>query len=64
MRLGYVILYVPKVVAAVEFYERAFGLARRFVHESGRYAEMENRRDGIGFRRRVVRIRDLPHLQA
>ena len=35
MRLGYVILYVPDVAAAVEFYERAFGLSRRFVHESG-----------------------------
>ncbi len=25
----------------VEFYERAFGLSRRFLHESGSYAEME-----------------------
>jgi len=41
MKLGYVILYVPDVTASVLFYERAFGLTRRFVHEDGGYAEME-----------------------
>ena len=41
MRLGYIIVYVPDVSAAVEFYEEAFGLSRRFIHESGQYAEME-----------------------
>jgi uncharacterized glyoxalase superfamily protein PhnB len=49
MRLGYVILYEPDVAAAVEFYERAFGLSRRFVHESGQYAEMENGETGLAF---------------
>ena len=49
MRLGYVILYVPDVTAAVEFYERAFGLARRFVHESGQYAEMETGATALAF---------------
>ena len=41
VRLAYVILYVPDVAASVAFYEAAFGLARRFVHESGTYGEME-----------------------
>lgn len=41
MRLGYVIVYVPDVMKAVVFYERAFDLSRRFLHESGQYAEME-----------------------
>jgi lactoylglutathione lyase len=40
-KLGYVIIYVPDVVRAVSFYERAFGLQQRFLHESGTYAEME-----------------------
>jgi catechol 2,3-dioxygenase-like lactoylglutathione lyase family enzyme len=39
MKLAYVILYVPRVRDAVEFYERAFGLKCRLVHESGAYAE-------------------------
>jgi lactoylglutathione lyase len=49
MKLGYVILYVPNVLAAVEFYERAFGLQRRFVHESQQYAEMETGATALAF---------------
>lgn len=49
VRLGYVILYVPDVVAAVAFYERAFGLTRRFVHESGTYAELETGATALAF---------------
>ena len=41
MRLGYVILYVPDVEETLGFYESAFSLKRRFVHESGTYAELE-----------------------
>jgi lactoylglutathione lyase len=40
MKLGYTIIYVADVVATVDFYERAFGLERRFVHDSNMYAEM------------------------
>ena len=41
MKLGYVILYVKDVFASVVFYEEAFGLKRRFIHDAGLYAEME-----------------------
>jgi lactoylglutathione lyase len=41
MRFGYTILYVRDVAASVELYERAFGQRRRFVHESGNYAEFD-----------------------
>jgi catechol 2,3-dioxygenase-like lactoylglutathione lyase family enzyme len=41
MRFGYTILYVADVPAAVEFYERALGQRRRFMHRSERYAELE-----------------------
>lgn len=41
MKLGYTIVYVADVPGTVDFYERAFGLKRRFVHESNLYAEME-----------------------
>jgi lactoylglutathione lyase len=41
MRFGYTILYVSDVAAAVDLYERAFGQRRRFVHESGDYAELD-----------------------
>ena len=49
MRLGYVIIYVPDVPATVEFYERAFGLVRRFLHASGQYAEMETGATALAF---------------
>lgn len=42
MKFGYTILYVADVPATVAFYETAFGLARRFIHESKHYAEMES----------------------
>lgn len=49
MRFGYTILYVPDVAAAVAFYEAAFGLQRRFLDESGMYAEMETGRVALAF---------------
>ena len=41
LRFGYTILYVSDVAASLDFYERALGQRRRFVHESGQYAELE-----------------------
>ena len=49
MHLGYVIHYVPDVESTVAFYEKAFGLTRRFVHESGFYAEMETGETALAF---------------
>ncbi len=49
LRLGYVIIYVPDVAATIDFYERAFGLKRRFVHESGQYAELETGATALAF---------------
>ena len=49
LKLGYFIIYVPNVVATIEFYERAFGLSRRFVHDSGMYAELETGATSLAF---------------
>ncbi|BAK66832.1 glyoxalase-family protein [Sphingobium sp. SYK-6] len=40
MLFRYTILYVENVAASIDFYERAFGLERLFLHESGDYGEM------------------------
>ena len=37
---AYTILYVQDVVRSVEFYERAFGLERKFIAEGDIYAEL------------------------
>lgn len=49
MRLGYVIMYVKDIQETVMFYEKAFGLKRRFIHESGAYAEMETGETALAF---------------
>ena len=47
--LGYLILYVPKVEEAMEFYEGAFGFTRRMLHESGSYGELETGPTALAF---------------
>jgi catechol 2,3-dioxygenase-like lactoylglutathione lyase family enzyme len=49
MKFGYTLLYVPDVLKSVEFYERAFGLARRFVADPAQYAELETGATTLGF---------------
>jgi uncharacterized glyoxalase superfamily protein PhnB len=49
LKLGYVIVYVQDVIGTVEFYERAFGLKRTFVHETGQYAQMETGQTALAF---------------
>ncbi len=49
MKLGYTIIYVANVPDTVAFYERAFDLKRRFIHESNLYAEMETGNTALAF---------------
>ncbi len=49
MYLGYVIIYVADVPATISFYEKAFGLKTRFIHESNQYAEMETGQIPLAF---------------
>ncbi|GAA0937788.1 VOC family protein [Nonomuraea longicatena] len=49
MRFSYAIVYVSDVVEAVDFYERAFGFARAFVHESGDFAQLATGGTALAF---------------
>ncbi len=49
MTMGYVIGYVADVADAVGFYERAFGLARRFVSPDGDYGELDTGATTLAF---------------
>lgn len=49
MKLGYTILYVPNVAESLSFFESAFGLSRRFLHESGDYGELETGETTLAF---------------
>jgi catechol 2,3-dioxygenase-like lactoylglutathione lyase family enzyme len=49
--LGYVILYVDDVAAALAFYEEAFSLTRRFFHDDNgkAYGELETGATRLAF---------------
>src|SRR3954452_21605575 len=62
MRFGYTILYVGDVEASVDFYERAFGLERRLLHDSGEYAELETGATALAFASRELAAENVPVL--
>src|SRR5262249_8311165 len=41
MKLTYATLFVPEIAPAIAFYEKAFGMKAKLVHESGQYAELD-----------------------
>lgn len=49
MKFGYTIIYVPDVSASLAFFERAFGLQQRFLHESGTYGELDTGSTTLAF---------------
>jgi lactoylglutathione lyase len=49
MKFGCTIIYVPDVSASLSFFEKAFGLSRRFLHESGTYGELETGETTLAF---------------
>ena len=49
MKYGYTIVYVPDVSASLSFFEAAFGLSRRFLHESGTYGELQTGETTLAF---------------
>lgn len=49
MIFRYTILYVDNVAASLDFYERAFGFERLFLHESGDYGELSTGETKLAF---------------
>lgn len=60
MRFGYTILYVEDVARSLGFYERALGLERRFLHESGEYGELETGATALAFATHDLAASNLP----
>lgn len=46
MNFAYTLIYVADVAASLAFFDRAFGLPTRFLHESGAYGEVETGASG------------------
>jgi catechol 2,3-dioxygenase-like lactoylglutathione lyase family enzyme len=49
MQLGYTILYVENVQRSLDFYEAAFGLQTKFLHDSGDYGELNTGSTTLAF---------------
>ena len=48
-KLGWVIVYVPDVAAAIGFYEKTFGLERSFVAEDADFGELKTGETKLAF---------------
>lgn len=60
MQFGYTIIYVPDVAASLAFFEQAFGLPRRFLHESGTYGELETGATTLAFAAHALGAANFP----
>ena len=49
MKLGYTIIYVPRVADSLQFFEQAFGLERKFLHDSSDYGELKTGETTLAF---------------
>lgn len=49
MKFGYCIFYVDSVEATLAFFEKAFQLSRRFLHDSGTYGELDTGETVLAF---------------
>jgi lactoylglutathione lyase len=60
MKFGYTIIYVPDVPASLTFFENAFGLRRRFLHESGTYGELDTGETTLAFASHALGEMNMP----
>lgn len=61
MQFGYTIVYVADPAASLAFFERAFGLTRRFLHESGTYGELDTGATTLSFAQHGIARDNLGH---
>ncbi len=60
MKLGYTIVYVPSVAASLRFFEQAFGLKQKFLHDSGDYGELDTGATTLAFAAHGLGALNLP----
>jgi len=59
MKFGYTIIYTDDVNKSIEFFEKAFGIKRRFIHEN-RYGELETGSTALAFATHELGKSNLP----
>lgn len=60
MKLGYIIIYVADVAAALAFYTSAFPFTTRFVHEGGDYGELDTGNTVLAFASKTLGKNNFP----
>lgn len=60
MTFAYTIIYVPDVVTSLTFFEQAFGLSKRFLHESADYGELDTGATVLAFASHDLGAANLP----
>lgn len=60
MKFGYTIVYVEDVPATLAFYEKAFGFAIKFLHESNQYGELDTGATTLSFAAHPTASGNLP----
>ncbi|WP_008309441.1 VOC family protein [Leptolyngbya sp. PCC 6406] len=58
---AYTIIYVADVNAATRFYGEAFGIATRFVHDGGDYAELDTGETTLAFASHTLGASNFPN---
>ena len=61
MKFAYTIVYVQDVAASLDFFERAFGLARRFLVDTGDYGELDTGATTLSFAQHATARENLGH---
>lgn len=61
MKFAYTIIYVTDVAASLAFFDNAFGLKTRFIHESGAYGELDTGQTTLAFASHTLGNSNLPN---
>jgi catechol 2,3-dioxygenase-like lactoylglutathione lyase family enzyme len=61
MQFGYTIAYVADVEASLDFFERAFGLKRKFLAPGGVFGELDTGATSLGFADHATALDSLGH---
>jgi uncharacterized glyoxalase superfamily protein PhnB len=57
---SHTIFYVKDIAKIIEFYEKAFGISAKFVHETGLYAELNTGGTSLAFADEALGKENLP----
>ena len=60
VQFGYCKFHVPDVAQSLEFFEKSFGLKRRFLHEGGGYGELDTGTTVLAMASHDLGARNLP----